>query len=309
MSARLEKKWRALPPERELKIRLEILVEETRGLDESKATCDTATPGTKTYRVAEQSLHHFMTRCGRTEKRIAELLVAIKAKPPRSSNDEAARSLTEEQTRARQLRRLRANAQTMVERFLVVTPGFNSDFLDKLGVTSLDVNVDAVLKAHGIRLVSLDNPARYGPDRNQIRPLKFLALHPDDVTAAVKILRPMVAAKGPAKVSKRKPLDPKAVFGKKMVVWLPRKANGWQHPNRTLTTYPDRITRLALEHSTPKRRTRIPPGHAILRGWGANLRTERINNTTVPFSYVADKRRYEANLGPVQLAGLIRETK
>ena len=70
MTKSIEEKWRALPPEKELEIRREVLAEEQRGLAESQAAFKAAEPGTREERVAIKNTKHFLGRIKETEERI-----------------------------------------------------------------------------------------------------------------------------------------------------------------------------------------------------------------------------------------------
>ena len=296
MNRRLEKKWRALPPDRELLIRREVLAEQQRGLDESRERRDAALPETKDFRVAEAAMQHFMSSAGLTEKRIAEL---EKIPPPNDDEQQDLIRKSEEQKRERQLRRLRQNSQTMVERFMVVTANHNDALLKKLEVTeqALEVvDVDAVVRAEGIRLISLDNPDRYADGGESVEPQKFLALHPSDVTPALKALREAL--------EKTPPSIPEVErSARATIVWLPRQRNGFQHPNKARTVYPSGIERLALDH----RNNKTPEGWAVLRGWGTDLDkgTGPINGCKVEFEDVPDKTRFECDLDPSEVKEIL----
>ena len=280
MVRRLEEKWRAMPPERELQVRMEILVEEQRGVDESRAVLDTAEPETKEYRLAYRNAGYFMGRVGRTQNRITLLRKQLGDTPPPMENVDEARS--------RKLAKLRSNSETMLGRFLVVTPGYNESFLERLSVTSLEgIDVDAILRAENIRLVSLDNPARWAEDGHKVNPQKFLALHPTDVVPAIKALvRSMTMTAFPEEERSERAT----------IVWLPRKRNGWQHPDPDRSVYPPNIERIALDCSERK----TEDGWGILRGWGKDLdgAIDPINGCEVAFTWVPKKKRYEALLDP-----------
>ena len=81
------------------------------------------------------------------------------------------------------------------------------------------------------------------------------------------------------------------------VRWLPRKDNGFRHPNPVGTVYPSNIDRLALRHD--KR------GGAILRGWGSGLGDEIVNGVAVQFEYIESLERYEAELTPEQVEEIL----
>ena len=98
--------------------------------------------------------------------------------------------------------------------------------------------------------------------------------------------------------------DPKPVKLIKPVRWLPRQDNGFQHVDLA-SDLPSNIERLALEHSMPKKESRIPPGHAVLRGWGQDLAREVINGVAVEFRFEANKKRYEVEVNPKQLEELV----
>ena len=122
--------------------------------DEARAALDAAEPGTKKYRLATRGLQHFMGRVGKTQKRITLLRKRLGAgQAPVGDIDEA---------RAKKLEELRSNSEIMLGRFLVVNPGYNHDFLKKFSILPSDlsgIDLDAVLNAENIRLVSLDNPS------------------------------------------------------------------------------------------------------------------------------------------------------
>ena len=104
------------------------------------------------------------------------------------------------------------------------------------------IDVDDALRVEGIRLVSLDNPDRWTPDGQNVKPQKLLALHSADATPALRAIR---AALGKA----TSPIGTDETAERAIVVWLPRKENGWQHPDPVRTVYPPRIERLALDCS------------------------------------------------------------
>ena len=152
--------------------------------------------------------------------------------------------------RARKLARLHKNSKAMLARFLVITPGHNAPFLAELGSTQTElghmgVDVDTVLRAANIRPISLDNPERWTPGGYTVQPLKFQGLHPTDVREAMSALhRSIDAHLCPPPVVER--------AERATIVWLPRKPNGWQHTDPTLTTYPPGIRRIALKHDEPQ---------------------------------------------------------
>ena len=271
-----------MPPVREMAVRAEILAEEERGLAESEAARDAAERGTKAYRLASRNVGHFKTRIARTRKRMKALSEQMSAEPPVADMD---------QERARRLRRLRANSQTMLGRFLVVTPGHNAAFLAKLGVSDLgDVDLDAILRTEYIRLVSLDNPERWVAEGGQdVQPQKFLALHPTDVTPALRALRHSLSRATTG-------IPEEELAERATVAWLPRNRSKFQHPDPAKTVYPAGIERLALDHR-PKSSQK---GWAILRGWGKDLDrgVPPINGCEVEFEAVPHKGRFHALLDP-----------
>ena len=285
MPKRLEEKWRAMPPERELQVRMEILTEEQRGLDEAQATRETAKPNTSAFRLADRDTHHFLGRVGKTQKRITKLRDLLATKQPIKDISAA---------RARKLRKLYQNSQTMLGRFLVVTPGFNQAFLKKLEVTELgDFDVNAVLQTERIQLITLDNPERWTPQGSEVVPKKFLALHPMDVNPAIRVLKAaMVAPTSKVEQSERS-----------TIIWLPPNKNDFQHPDEDRTTYPPKITRLALD----LRDRSSHPGWAVLRGWGTNLDAgvDPINDCEVDFEAVPNKGRFQALLDPDELEEIL----
>ena len=300
MNRRLEAKWKALPPERELPIRLDVLAGQQEGLGESYARRNAAAPDTTEFRVAENAMSHFTGAISYTEARIDELRRLIAETPDEVREREADRARkAEDDKRARMRRRLRQNSQTMVERFMVVTPAFNDRFLERLGVSEQDlegVDVDAELRVEGIRLVSLDNPERYAEGGESVDPQKLLALHPSDVTPAMKVLHNALV--------KAPPLIPTMERAERAtIVWLPRQKNGFQHPDRHRTVYPPGIKRLALDH----RRKNAPDGWAILRGWGTDLDgdIDPINGCEVEFDAVPDRDRFEAGLDPAEVEEIL----
>ena len=292
---RLEEKWRALPPDRELEIRLEVLDGQQLGYNESRERRDAAQPDTKAFRVADAAMNYFTESIAYTENRIAEL----KASPPPTDDEMQARERKQEdEKRARMRRRVRKNAQIMVERFTVVTPGHNAAFLSMLDVSSIDgADVDAVLRVAGIRLIRLDNPERYAEGGESVDPQKFFALHPDDVQPAIRVLREFFER------SPRPAIEKSEQAERATVVWLPRQDNGFQHPDKKRTTYPPNIERLALDH----RKKNAPHGWAILRGWGTNLDKgiDPINGCEVEFDEVPGRGRFEAGLDPDEVKEIL----
>ena len=289
MPQRLEEKWRAMPPERELQVRIEILVEEQRGLNESQERIGAAARGTKAYRLAERNSSHFLGRIARTQKRITVLRARIAAAEPASEPLDDAR--------ARKLRTLRQNSTAMLGRFLVVTRGHNAELLEKLGVADLgDVDVNTVLRAENIRLVSLDNPERWTMEGRGVTPQKFLALHPTDVKVAVEALMGAIDAS-------LQPVPDGERAERATVIWLPRNRKKFQHPDPKRTVYQPRIDRLALDH----RNSNSPKGWAILRGWGTDIDKDLdpINGCEVAFEAVAGKGRYEALLDPDEVEEIL----
>ena len=71
------------------------------------------------------------------------------------------------------------------------------------------------------------------------------------------------------------------------VVWLPAQTNGFQHPNKARTVYPDGISRLALDHRKVS--------SSILRAWGTEPK-DRVNSIPLVWKRIKKKRRWEANL-------------
>ena len=90
----------------------------------------------------------------------------------------------------------------------------------------------------------------------------------------------------------------------KPVLWHPRKPNGFQHVDLE-SDLPDRVERLALEHSTSRKESRIPPNHAVLRGWGDDLDVVVINGVSVGFVYNAEKHWFESDITAEQLRELV----
>ena len=80
------------------------------------------------------------------------------------------------------------------------------------------------------------------------------------------------------------------------VVWLSKKSNGFQHPNKEETVYPNGIERLALEHHKN--------GTATLRGWGSDLSGEIINRVEVEFVFNSKHARFEAELTSEQIKNI-----
>ena len=220
---------------------------------------------------------------------IVERIRFHRATNPRRKATPPTMTAPERSSRERALARLRQNSEQMLRSFCVVTPGHDAKFLAKLDGTELgELDVDAVLRAEGIRLVSLDNPERWTMDGQAVEPKKFLALHPSDITPAIRALK--AAAEKPARR-----IDEAERAERATVVWLPAKPNGWQHPDRARTVYPPGIERLALDRSERK----TEPGWAILRGWGTDLHlVEEINGCEVDFAFVPAKGRYHALLDP-----------
>ena len=287
---RLEKKWRALPPDREIIIRREILEVQQEALAELR----------EKHGGSHRNIDYFIESIGFTERRIEELNAYI-ADSSAEVLAEAAR-LEEEKARAKKARqraRLRENSQRMVDRFLVVTSGFNDKFLEKLGVDGLgDLDVDALLRARGIRLVTLDNPDRWAPGGENITQLKLLGLHPSDVNTAMKIISLSLISEDSEETLEKERFSVPSV-----IVWLPKKKNGWQHPDPERTVYPPKITRLALNHKNKK----MPKGWGTLRGWGTDLEkgVDPINGCEVEFDEVPEKGRYEAGLDPDDVAEIL----
>ena len=283
MSRHLEEKWRAMPCERELQVRMEILVEEQRGLCEAQERREAVEPYDTEWRIADRAVQHFLERVGKTQRRITKLRSEIAAEPP-------SRPELTDDARARKLSDLKLNSEVMLGRFLVVTPGYNAPFLVKLGHGLADIDVDAVLRAENIRLVSLDNPERWTPEGRDVEPQKFLALHPTDVIPAIQALK---ASLGKAD----RKIDEDERAERATVVWLPRNDKGFHHPDPARTVYPPGIGRLAMDC----RRKSSHPGWAVLRGWGTEL--DRgvqgpINGLEVDFVLVPGKGRYHALLDP-----------
>ena len=295
MSTRLEKKWRAMPAEHELQVRMEILVEEQRGLDEAQFALNAAEHGTKEYRIATQTINHFIGRVGKTKRRITRLRAGMIDISPVQSSDKI------DAARARKLAQLRQNSEAMLGRFLVVTSDYNQAFLKRLGVADLaGLDVDTVLRLEGIRLVSLDNPERWSSEGHNVQPQKFMALHPTDVVPAIEALNTALQA---MVNTSHQPGPEHEQAERATVVWLPKKANGWQHPDKLRTVYPPRIERLALDRS--ERGTQ--EGWAILRGWGVSLDQDLdpINGCEVDFEFNAGKNRYEALLDPDEIEEIL----
>ena len=278
----LEKKWRALNPQVELEIRESVLTEYKRGQAEAIAKRDASEPGSKDYRLGSHTLGYFLEQESIVQRRIKELQATISGMEPPAKTDE-------DKARARKLSKLRQNSEAMLKRFLIVTPGFNDDFLKFLDrVETIEgVDIDAVLRTHGIRLVSLDNPKRWEIGGETVEPQKLLGLHPNDITFALKVLR---------QATPNPPVSEDERSERATIVWLPMKDNGWQHPDENRTVYPPRIERLSLNH-TPGN---TDVGWAILRGWGTDLDhdLEPINGCMVEFEYNSAKGRYEALLSP-----------
>ena len=285
---RLEEKWRSMPCDRELQVRMEILVEEQRGLDEARERRESVEPYTREWRIAERTVHHFLERVGKTQKRITTLRAEIAAQPADVGVDEA---------RARKLRKLRQNSETMLGRFLVVTPGHDASFLEQLGVDDLEgIDVDAVLRAENIRLVSLDNPERWTPEGRDAQPQKFLALHPTDVVPALRALKE-------SRKNSTRPIDESERAERATVIWLPENAKRFRHPDPARTVYPPGIGRLAMDC----RDKSSHPGWAVLRGWGEDLDhgVDPINGCEVDFERVPSKGRFHALLNPDEVEEIL----
>ena len=294
----LENKWRALPPDRELLIRQEVLAEMQRALDEAKVMGAAAAPNSRESRVASQTVSYFLSETARVQGRIDELQALI-ADNSADVLAAAARRIEDEarEKNARQRARLRKNSKLMLKRFLVVTPEFNDEFLAKLGVKELgDLDVDAALRVVGIRLVSLDNPERWTPGGESVSPQKLFGLHPSDVSKAMKVLNLVVSM--PAEDVPEEERAERAT-----IVWLPRQTNGFQHPDPERTTYPPKYTRVALDH----RNNVSPKGWAVLRAWGLDLDTaaDPLNSCEVDFDAVPKKGRFEAALDPVEVEEIL----
>ena len=279
----LEKKWRALAPNVELQIRKEILTEYERGQKEATEKLNASEPDSKEYRVASRTRAYFLEQAGFVGKRIKVLQAIIDEMVPPAETEA-------DKARIRKLSTLRQNSRMMLKRFLIVTPGFNADFTQRAGKENLEgVDVDAVLRTHGIRLVSLDNPERWGVGGEFVEPQKLLGLHPSDITRALKVISQAVSTKD-------LPVYENERSERATVVWLPMKSNGWQHPDKSRTVYPPRITRLAMNRSEKNTMT----GWAVLRGWGRDLDIDLdpINGCNVEFEYNIEKGRFEALLSP-----------
>ena len=264
-----------MPCERELQVRMEILVEEQRGLVEAQERRGAAEPYNEEWRLADRTAQHFLERVGKTQRRITKLRAEISAQVD---------------VRDAKLRALQRNSEIMLGRFLVVTPGYNAAFLVKLGHGLAAIDVDAVLRAENIRLVSLDNPERWTPEGRDVEPQKFLALHPTDIVPAIQALRDSM-------MKAKRQIDEDERAERARVVWLPRNAKGFRHPDPARTVYPPGIGRLAMDC----RRKSSHPGWAVLRGWGTEL--DRgvqgpINGLEVDFVLVPGKGRYHALLDP-----------
>ena len=291
---RLEEKWRAMPPERELQVRMEILVEEQRGLDESRERRNGAKVGGKVYRLADRNSQHFFERTLRTRRRITVLRAEISA--------EASTMIEEsiDDARARKLRKLRQNSEAMLGRFLVVTPGHNETFLAKLDAGSEyfdGIDVDAVLRAENIRLVSLDNPERWTSEGRNVVPQKFLALHPSDIVPALRAL-------DKARENASSSVDEAERAERATIVWLPENAKRFRHPDLARTVYPPDIDRLALDC----RDRSSHPGWAVLRAWGSSALesySDPINGCKVDFDFIFGKSRYHALLDPDDLEEIL----
>ena len=262
---------------------MEIFVEEQRGLEEARERRESAEPYTREWRIAERTVHHFLERVGKTQKRITTLRAEIAAQPADGGEDKLAA--------------LRRNSEIMLGRFLVVTPGHNAAFLDGLGVTDLkDVDVDAVLRAQNIRLVSLDNPKRWTPEGRDVEPQKFLALHPTDVVPALRALKE-------SRKNATRPIDESERAERATVIWLPENAKRFRHPDPARTVYPPGIGRLAMDC----RGKSSHPGWAVLRGWGADLDrgVDPINGCEVVFERVPSKGRFHALLNPDEVEEIL----
>ena len=194
-------------------------------------------------------------------KQIVERIRFHRNTNPISKSNPSTMTADEISSRKRALARLRQNSETMLRYYLVVTPGYNDKFLSKLGISALgELDVDAVLRAENIRLVSLDNPERWTMDGNMVEPKKLLGLHPTDVASAIRVLKVSLSKAIPV-------LNERERSERATVVWLPMKSNGWQHPDEGRTVYPSGISRLALNRSGKD---------VILRGWGINLDSDTI---------------------------------
>ena len=196
--------------------------------------------------------------------------------------------------RARKLARLRANSETMLKRFLIITPGYNERFLEQVGTTQMELNdmgvdVAAVMRAANIRPISLDNPERWVLGGYTVQPLKFRGLHPSDVKDAMEAMRWSIDAHlCPPSEDEREE--------RAAIVWLPRKANDWQHPDPALTVYPSGIGRIALKHNEPH------------EGW-AKIRVFLVDNWSYEKGYYLDVDSEWPPLNGLVLDDLVENTK
>ena len=290
--SRMEDHIKSQPLHVQLDMREELLESIRDFEDRCRRNLAAADPNSREWRLANRNISYMVERAETCRREIARLRRKIEAT--------GAKRETEEEKRARwrrlKLARLRENAETMLSRFMVVTPGFNATFMQHThDISALhrlnqlddaEGRIDGLLQAEGIRLVSLDNPARWAEGGEEVDPQKLLALHPDDVSAAIVALREAVEE------IKRPPR-------RSTVVWMPRKDNGWQHPDPERTVYPPRIERLALRH--------LEDGGARLRGWGSGLDSnlEPVNDLDIDFTYRPDKARYEARLSPADVEEIL----
>ena len=185
-------------------------------------------------------------------------------------------------------RRLRANAQTMVARFMVITNGHNYRLCQEVGVFAMsEAPVRAIMKRLDIRAIRLDNPERYAFDENGQRvipdTLKFDAIHPDDIKKVVRELRKET------KTSRINLTKAEKHAERVTIRWKPKQDNDWQHSDES-STYPLGMIRLALKH--------LPDGSGHLRAFGIVRPTEDLNGAVLEFEHNPGKERYEAELTP-----------
>ena len=207
----------------------------------------------------------------------------------------------ERRERERKLAQLRFNSETMIKRFLVITPGFNADFLTKVHSTQtnladMGVDVDAVLQAAGIRPISLDNPERWIMDGAGVEPKKLKGLHPSDVTDALVAMQRSIDAH-------LCPPPEDELAERAVTVWRVMQPNGWQHPDPRLTIYQAGVDRIAMCRAPEGRyavKRGLPDGWAIVRVFGDNAAgpLEPINGCEIETEWNKDKKTYEAILDP-----------
>ena len=237
------------------------------------------------------------------QKGQAEQIVArirfVRAMKPHAKITALSTPMVELRSRERALARLRQNSEMMLKRFLVITPGFNEEFLKRVGETDLaDIGVDmgAVLRAAGIRPISLDNPERWTTDGSTVEPKKLQGLHPNDIMDALKAMQRSIDAH-----LCPPPEDERAM--RAVTVWRAMQRNGWQHPDPALTVYQPGVDRIAMCHSPEGRyavKRGLPDRWAIVRvfGPGAAGPLDPINGCEIETELNEDKGIYEAILDP-----------